>query len=246
MNKILRVYTELDGFFDFRRAMLQWLMTKSFVGDELRQREGDRMWDQHIARNYRDRRMDTFEYPGLGITSAAFKEAYESRGIEHFLMAYPTNLPDSILAKVIELEQLEEKPIAIKAVELFVNLFPFKFDKQMEDDFIAHCNTVFGGRFEVRLLNVDTREAEPNYYRQFQYVFKYDLMAESNKKFQTNLLRHPNPDTAFIVPDILARDTEAFQGPVADQIFAYSLTVGTMIRLIPISHDFYDCATFAK
>lgn len=242
MNRLLKAYAEVDGFFDTRRAVLQWLMTEGITDDELRKREGDRLWEMHMAKNYRERRMDTFEFPGLGINRERFKEVWVKRSLEHFLMAYPTNMPTMMLSKILELEQLTDKPIDIKGVTLYINIFPYAFDDLMKEDFVAHCNSMFGGRFEIKLLNVDSREAEPNFYRQFDYVFKYDIMGEEHKAFQTNIIKQPTTGTSFVVPDILANEVDTFKGSVADRIFAYSMTVAAVLTLIPISHDFYDAA----
>lgn len=242
MNRVLNAYAELDGFFDTRRALLQWLMTDGITDDVLRKREGDRLWNLHMAKNYRERRMDTFEFQDLKINRKVFKELWDKRSLEHFLMAYPTNMPDQMLAKILELEQLTDKPIDIKGVTLFINIFPYEFDEPMKTDFIDHCNSKFGGRFEIKLLNIDVRNAEPSFYKQFQYVFKYDILGEDSKAFQTNIMHQPTLETAFVVPDILAKEATAFQGSVADRIFAYSLTVAAVVKFIPINHAFYDAA----
>lgn len=240
MNRIIKIYTELDSFYDYRRGLLQWIMTQGISDDVLRKREGERLWEQHMAKNYAERRMDTFEYPALGINRDVFRKAHAERSLTNFLMYYPTNLSRQLVTKVIELEQLTDIPINIGGLVLYVNLFPYEFDEELRQGFIDHCFTLFGGRVEVKTLFEDTSKAEPLYYRQFDYVFKYDILGEDCRAFQDNLLGQPNTNTAFIVPDVLVREVEAFQGPIIDRIFAWSMTMAATVRIVPIAHSFYD------
>lgn len=244
MNRHLKIYTEILGLYDYRRGLLQWLMTEGIVNDdELRKREGDRLWNLHMAANYKERRMDTFEFPMLGINKAKFDALFNEHKLEHWLMFYPTNMAKQLLRKVIELEQLSEKPIDIKGVTLYVNTWPYMFDGVLQDELVASLEHSFGGRFEVKLQYADMRDAEPYHYQQYDYVFKYDILGENTKNFQTKIKAQPIPDVTFVVPDILAREVEAFEGSVAERIFAYSVTVVTVVKIVPISHDFYDCAS---
>lgn len=243
MNRNLLVYTEVQSMYDMRRGLIQWAMTEGIVNDDnLRVREGDRLWDLHIARNYDERRMDTFDYPHVGITKAKIDALVKEAKLEHWLMFYPTELCRSLFRRIIELEHLIEKPLDIKGVTLYINTFPYVFDDAMNTDFIAHCNSLFGGRFDIKLQFIDTSQAEPSFYRQFNYVFKYDILAEASAHFQSTIAKQPIPDVTFVVPDILSREVEAFTGPVADRIYAYSLTITQVLKLIPISHTFYDVA----
>ena len=243
MNRNLKVYTEVQSMYDMRRGLMQWLLTEGISNDDsLRRREGDRLWDLHIAKTYAARRMDLFEYPAVGVNKAKVEALLAEAKLEHWLMYYPTSLCWTLFRKIIELEHLEEKPLDIKGVTLYVNTFPYEFGPEMEQSFLEHCNTLFGGRFEVKLQSIDTRNAEPYFYQQYNYVFKYDIMDEPYKAFQTKLMQQPIPNVTFVIPDILSREVEAFEGPVADRIFAYSLTVSQVVKLVPISHAFYDYA----
>lgn len=240
MNKTIKVYADIDTFFDMRRGIIQWLATEGITDDVLRKREGDRLWDTYCAKSYLERRMDTMEFPGINVTQAKFKEAWANRSIENFLMAYPSNASKTMLKNILELEQLTDKPLAIKGVDLYVNTWPYNFDKELSDSFVAHCTTLFGNRFNVKALDINVLGAEPNFYKQFDYVFKYDILSEDYKKFQTSLIQQPIPDVTFLVPDVLVKESDFFKGSVSDRIFAYSVTVATSVKLIPISHDFYD------
>lgn len=242
MNRNLKIYTEIRGLYDYRRGILQWMMTEGITDDVLRTREGDRLWNLHIASNYKDRRMDTFEYPHLGINKAKFDAVDKQYKLEHWLMFYPTNMGKQLFRRVIELEQLIEKPIDIKGVTLYVNTWPYQFDDEMKELLQKTLDHLFGGRFEVVLQDMDVTNAEPFFYKQYNYVFKYDIMDEPYKKFQSLVGQQPVPDTTFVVPDILMREVEGFTGSVAERIFAYSLSISTVFKMIPISHDFYDAA----
>lgn len=240
MNRNLKVYTEVQSMYDMRRGLIQWLLTEGITDDVLRAREGDRLWDLHIARNYEERRMDTFDYPHVGITKAKIDALVKEAKLEHWLMFYPTSLCRTLFRKIVELEHLDEKPLDIKGVTLYVNTFPYEFDGAMQDEFLAYCNSLFGGRFDIKLQFSDTTEAGPAFYRQYNYVFKYDVLAEAGAHLQTTIKSMPIPEVTFVVPDILSREVEGFTGAVADRIYAYSLTLAHVFKLIPISHAFYD------
>ena len=243
MNRLIKVYTELDSLYDYRRGLLQWLLTEGITDDELRKREGDRLWNLHIDKNYRERRMDTFEYPGLKINAERFKALYKERTLTNFLMYYPTKLSRNLLSSVIDLEQLTDVPITIQGVVLYLNLFPYVFDEELKQDLVEHLGTLFGGRVEVKLIDEDMRKADGSYYRQYNYVFKYNLLGEENRVFQETMSKHPNPETAFIIPDVLNREADAFAGSVKDWMFAWSLSVAQVARFIPVGHDLYDFET---
>ncbi|WP_228493052.1 hypothetical protein, partial [Pseudomonas aeruginosa] len=83
-----------------------------------------------------------------------------------------------------------------------------------------------------------------SYYRQFDYVFKYDfLLNEDYKSFFENVGKPPIPDTAFLVPDLLVQETEYLEGSIYDRIFAQSIALAPVLKLIPINKGFYDYLT---
>lgn len=241
MSRTLVVFTELDSIYDSRRGIIQWMMTEGIDNEQQRKTKGDLDWEQHIQTNYQNRRMDTFEYPAFKITKESFEKAYASRSITNWLMYYPSNVLKKLIKVIIDLEGLMDKPIDIKGVDLHVNIFPYQFDQDLQDKLIDHVQHALGNIVKVKVMNVDTREADSSFYKQFNYVFKYDfLMAEGSSKTMDSLKAFPIPDTGFIVPDILVKEVEGLQGPIADRIFALSVLLAPCLRLVPISHSFYD------
>ena len=241
MNRIIKIYTEADTLFDSRRGILQHLMTQHISEDTKRKAEGDRLWDLHIAANYKNRRLDTFEFPHLGITREKFEKFYEQRAVSHWLMYYPTNFVKDLLPTVLDLEGLSDKPIDIKGIEVYVNTFPYLFDEELKQSFLDHCRSAFAGVVNVKLLDTDVREAGAGYYQQFDYVFKYDLLTSKHSKpFMNSLTTVMIPDVTFVVPDVLVKETDELTGPISDRIFAMSVLIAPALKLIPIKHQFYD------
>lgn len=242
MNKTLKVFTDLDSFYDSRRGILQHLLTPNFEGtDEERKLRADGLWDMHVAENYKNRRMDTFEYSFFDINREKYLAAYKERELSNWLMYYPSALSDKLVRLILDLEGLDDRPISIKGVELFVNIHPYAFDDEMVNEFISYCNTLFKGIVSVKTLNVPIADANAAFYGQFNYVFKYDLLlSEDGKIFMESLKDHPIPDTAFVVPDILVQEVDTFEGTISERIFALGVTLGAVMRLIPVRHDIYD------
>ena len=241
MNRVLEIYTEIDCIYDPRRGLLSLLMTEGIEEDAKRKAEGDRLWELHIAKNYKEREFDTFSYPFFKIDREKYEGVWKKRSLSDWLMYYPSNFYNDFLRTVVELEQLDERPVAIKTVNLNVNTFPYEFDQAMLDDFILHCRAAFKGLVTVKTFSSDPAKMTSSYYKQFPYVFKYDsLIGEDSKLLMESLSKLPIPNTAFIVPDILAKKLDTFTGSPSDLIFSLSLSVGTAITLIPIKHQFFD------
>lgn len=242
MNKRLNIFAEMHTLYDYRRGLISWLLTEDFQGtlDE-RKAEGDRLWDLHFAKSYKERRFDYFEYPEHNINRARFDELYAKRSLEHWLFYYPTNFMDDLLKVILEQENLSEKPISIQGLDLHVNIWPYQFDEEDQANFIAYCKTAFRGMVNVKIMNIDSTNLTPLFYRQFAYVFKYDLMmSQSSEALNKTLSETPIPDTAVIVPDILIQESEHFTGLISDRIHAVAAILGLVIKLVPINHRFYD------
>lgn len=244
MNKTLNVYTELDSVYDSRRGILQHLMVPEGKDpDEVRKAKADNLWDMHIADNYKKRTMDRFEHPLFGINKAKFEEAFAQRGLSHWMMYYPSNVMYRLLKNVLEMEGLEDKPISIKGIDLFVNVYPYPFDDQLKQSFISFCKTIFKGIVNVKVLDINPAEATAHFYKQFDYVFKYDvLMGKESKALMDSLKANPIPNTTFVVPDIEIKETEHFEGTVYDRLFALSIALAPAFKLIPARHNLYDYA----
>jgi hypothetical protein len=243
MNKVLTAYTELDSIYDSRRGLLQHLMTLDITDDDKRKAEGDRLWGLYVAKNYEERRMDTFSFPQFGIDRAKFDQLWKERNLSHWLMYYPSQFYKEFIKVVIDQETLTEKPIGIKGITLFVNIFPYAFDEEMKKDFLAHCTSAFGGLVDVKLVNTNPAEHTSTYYKQYNYVFKYDfLIGEDSKKFMESLPQAPTPDTLYIVPNVLVKEATDLKGTPEDIIFAMSVSAGPALTMVPVRHWFYDSA----
>ena len=245
MNRRIGAYTEVDCLFDVRRAILSLMVTDNMAdkGDKLRKVEGDALWDIHFAKNYKERRLDLFEYPALGINREKFQARYDQRTVSDWLFMYPTNLRDRIVKAILEQEQLVDRPINISGIDLYVNTFPYAFDEEMLANLQAYCNTAFKGFVKVKLVNYDSKQMTTLFYKQFNYVFKYDLlMSERYKAFMDSLAVTPIPETCMIVPDLLIEETSELCGPIADRIQAVLMMIAPAVKLISIDHSFYDYA----
>lgn len=257
MNKVITAYADVDSMFDYRRALIQKYITQGMTGlpshpteDELaafnerRRVEGDKLWELYIAKNYKERRMDTFEFPFFQFTSSKFKALFKERNLKDWAFGwYSTNFMSLFLTTIIDQEQLTEIPISIKGVVLYINTFPYEFDEPLKASLVDHCKTRFGGRVDVKVITSDVRNATVSFYKQYNYVFKYDLMLnEDYKPLFDSIGSPPIPETTFIVPDLLVREQEEFEGSPADLLFAGSLGIAPAFKIIPVSHSFYDYA----
>lgn len=255
MNKTIEAYADVDSLFDYRRALIQKFITQGMTGlsdnpteeeetafIERRRLEGDKLWDLYVAKNYQERRMDTFQYPFIQFDKFKLKELVKARTIKDWGFGYyPTNFMSKFLKVVIDQEQLTEAPISIKGVVLTINVFPYEFDEALNEALIAHCKTRFSGRVDVKVISADVRDATVNYYKQFHYVFKYDLLLnEEHKPLMESIGNPPIPNTTFIVPDLLVLENEAFEGSIGDRIFACSLGTAAVFKVVPIDRSFYD------
>lgn len=245
MNRRIGAYTEVDCIYDSRRAILSLMATEdmSDKGDRLRKAEGDALWDLHFAKNYKERRMDTFEYPAFGINREKFLERYNKRSVSDWLFMYPSGIRDRLVKVILEQEQLVDRPINISGIDLYINVFPYVFDEEMMDSFKKHCETMFQGFIKVHLLNLDYRNMTTLFYKRFNYVFKYDmLLSEDYKAFADSLTVTPIPDTCVAVPNLLVEETDELTGPIADRIQAMGYMISSTVKLISIDHSFYDYA----
>lgn len=242
MNREIKLYAELDTLFDYRRGLLQWLMTEGIEDDDKRKAEGDRLWDLHIAKIYKERRMDVFDFPGFKL-DAKFKELYKKRSISNWLMYYPTNFGKEAIKTILDLEGFTDKPIDVKGITLFLNIAPYELDEEAKEELIEHCTRMFKGLVRVSLVDQDTKYMDASYYSRFNYVYRYDILSgENTETFMKSLKDTPIPEVTFIVPDLLIKEVDTLTGDVADRIFALSIVVAPSMKLIPISHSFFDCS----
>ncbi|MNM09001.1 hypothetical protein D3C81_190810 [compost metagenome] len=257
MNKLLNAYSDVDTLYDFRRGLIQKWLTRGMQQDESamddeqfkayqhqRRMAGDNLWELHIERNYKERRMDTFDYPFCGMKEDVFLGLYKERSLTDWGYGYyPTNFFRDFVKVIIDQEGLTDKPIAIRGVMLHVNVHPYVMDEEAKESLKAHILTRFGGRVDVTIVDFNVKDATPNYYKQFDYVFRYGmLLYEENQLFFEQLAAPPIPNTTFLVPDILLKQSEHLTGTPYDILFAQSLAMAHTFKTVPIKHQFYDYA----
>ncbi len=240
MNRVLKVYVELDGLFDYRRGLIQKLITQDIVNDSERKRKGDELWATYCETNYNKRNIDNFEYPGLDLKHDQWVKAYKERSIGDFLMFYPTNLPSYLFRKIIEIEAANEKPLDISGLTLFVNVHPYVLDDELKEELIQHLRVRFGGKFVIKLLDHDPSTMTSTYYRQFDYVFKYDILSGPYEWFRRSLETKPIPEVTFFVPDLFAEDVPDIEATPQSLLFACSISVSAIWKMVPIEHNAFD------
>lgn len=257
MNKLLNAYADVDTLYDYRRGLIQKWLTRGMQKDEAamtdaqfeayqtqRRLAGDNLWELHIQRNYAERRMDTFDYPFCGMKEAVFLDMYKERTISDWGYGfYPTNFFKDFVKVIIDQEQMTDKPISIRGIMLHINVYPYVMDEAAKEALKAHVLTRFGGRVDCTVVDFDIKDSTPSYYKQFDYVFRYgQLLYEENKLFHEMLTNPSIPNTTFLVPDILLKESEHLTGTPYEILFAQSIPMAQSFKTVPIKHAFYDYA----
>jgi hypothetical protein len=243
MNRSLSVYADVEAFFDYRRGLLQCLMTDHIEDPDQRKAEGDRLWDLYIARNYRDRKFDTYNYTHIGIDAERFKAIHAQRSLAHWAtgMYYPTKLISTMVARIIDIEGLTEKPMDIKEVKLFVNTWPYQFDEEHIAELVEFIRVGLRGLVQVQAFSSDPAKHDAKFYGQYNYVFRYNLLLdETCEALMNSFQANPIPETNFVVPDVLVRPNDTFAGEHKDWMMASLLMMAPAIKLLPIEHSLYD------
>ena len=242
MNRDIGVYATLDSFYDYRRGLIQGIITKNFKGTEdQRKAKGDELWDKFFDKDYKQRRMDLYEKPKLGLTKKSFEQAYKERNNGSFVHYYPSNLFRFMLKHIIESEELAEGPRGIRSITLTINTFPYELDAEMNQELKESVFRRFRGKFEVRTINQDPATKTTSFYAAFQHVFVYNLLlGEEHKWLMESLGSHPIPETKFHVPALLIDDKNEITGSPSDVIFAVSMALATAFTVLPINPNVYD------
>jgi len=256
MNKTIEVYAEIDTLFDARRAIIQKWMTRHLHQDEAnlsdaqfeayitdRRMQGDDLWEMHIAKNYRERKFDHFNFPSFGLTRAVFEQLFKERSVADWRYGfYPTSFTQDMMKVIIDQEQLTDKPIEISGVVLNINTHPYVCDEALTAELVGCVQDWFGGRVEVKASSVDTKTVTPRFYRPFDYVFKYDFFLGDYKVFAEALENEPIPNVCFLVPDIQREATDELIGSPYEILFAQSFALLSHLRTMPVRHSLYDYA----
>jgi len=258
MNRVIQCYTEVDSIYDARRGITQKWMVRDLINPnadqmsdaeyaeymKLLRYEGDARWEKFAEKNYKERRMDRFEYPGLTFNREQFNELYKARSLSDFGFGYyKTKFTQNFLKTVLDMELLSETPISFSKIVLHVNIYPYAMDEEMRKDLVDHLQLRFGGKVEVKTINSRSSTHDVSFYKQFNYVMKYDLLiGEDSKILSESVGSIPIPETTFIIPDILVKESDEFTGEIADRIFSSTLQLAPVFRIMPIHHSFYDYA----
>lgn len=258
MNRVIQCYTEIDSIYDPRRGITQKWMVSDLINPDadnmtddqyaeyikLLRYEGDARWEKFAQTNYKERRMDRFEYPGLTFNRTQFNEMYKARSLADFGFGYyKSKFTQNFLKTLIDLELMAETPNMFSKIVLHVNIYPYVMDEPMRQDLVDHLQLRFGGKVEVKTINSRSTTHDVSYYGQFDYVLKYDLLiGEDSKTLCESVGSIPIPGTTFIIPDILVKESDEFTGEIADRIFSSTLQLAPVFRVMPIHHSFYDYA----
>lgn len=247
MNRVIKVYTELDSLYDTRRGTLELLLLEHAlkernIPESERKTVANKLWDNHIDKNYKERILDTFEYKAFGINRKTFIERYNKRSIKDWEHYYPSSLADLMIKTIMDLELIEEKPIDISGITLVVNTYPFDFDEELNNGLIGYLRTALNNIVDVKLMSFDVRDQTLDFYKNYDYVFKYDILtSEATKAFQESIGGNVKvPDLKILIPDILVKPNDTFTGNVSDMIEVLTVTLAPTVTIIPIKHSVYD------
>lgn len=243
MNRTLKVYVDVDSLFDYRRALLQYMMTEGIEDPEERVVKGDKLWAAHIERNYKERRFDTFNYPQFSIDEDRFNTIYRQRSVEHWQagMFYPTRLVKQMIKRIIDIESISDKPLEIKEIKVYVNTFPYEFSEEHLAELEECVRVGLKGLGVVSTFFSNPSDHDAKFYGNYDYVFRYNMVLdESALAFFDSFTANPIPKTSFILPDILARGNDTFSGPPKEWMLAAFLWLGPALKLLPIEHSLYD------
>lgn len=240
MNKEIKVYTELDSWFDYRKGLIMGLLADNSLPLEQRLTNAHTKWEQHIKKQYEDRRFDIYHYPSANINADDFKRAYDQRNINSFIYYMPSNLGSLLLKTIMETEYEYEQLTNIKSFSITVNTFPYVLDEEQQKELINSLQGRFKGRHPITLIHKDVTKATPSFYRTFNYVYKYDILLNDYKSFMEALPKEPIPETVFFVPDVLLKPVEHITGKPHTVLEAFGLTIVNIMSIKPIPKSIYD------
>ncbi|EBV8434066.1 hypothetical protein AVA65_07440 [Salmonella enterica subsp. enterica serovar Minnesota] len=244
LNRILKIYTELDALFDYRRGLVQHLLTshKTYKSDAERVLDGDKQWELYLADRYRKRRLDNFDIPELKLSTAAYNALYKERRLEHFLMYYPSALEKHMFKMIMDIEMLDNPTPSIKGAVLYVNTFPYQLDDELNALLADTVNRRFGGRYNVQLVHSDPKTFTANTFGQYDYVFKYDILTGNYEWFMKSLAETQIPNTTFFLPSLFLNTNDMIVGGPEDMIYAVASTLAPAVKFVPCSPVIYDYA----
>lgn len=216
--------------YDVKRAVIEKLLNPSVT------------FDEGFAKTYKERRIDIFNKPEIGVTQEAYAELYKNRDISIFMgKILPTPLLTSVLGIILDFDQLVGKPINLGTITHHVNIYPYELDDDLANSLTESLSAVLPYTHDIVLVKVPPKELVPSYFRKFDHVFKYDLLGENSEEFCKSLPTNPIKDVKFHIPDLFMKEPgNDLQGSPKDVILKMSVVLAPFITLIPISHAVYD------
>lgn len=240
MNKEIRVYTDFDSWWDYRKGLLFKLITDSSKSTLERTAEILTKWDQYAEKLYAERRFERYDFPHLNITHEQFLEAYKNRSVDDIVFYVPSNLNAVLFKTFMEIETQYDQYRGIRSIEIDLNTYPYIFDEQLQKELIESLRNRFRNRFKVNLIYRDISKITPLFFKNYSYVYKYDILLGDYPEFTKNLAKEPIPEVVFFVPDIYIKAVENITGKPADVIDAFAMTVAPQIGLKSVHHSIYD------
>lgn len=242
LNRMLRIYVELDSLFDFRRGLVQKQLVagKRFNSDAERVIEADRLWEMYVEKRYRKRVLDVFDIPELNVSTEQYRKDLKARTITDFEMYHPSAIEKSMFKMIMDLEMMEDTTPSIKGATLYVNTFPYLLDDELNAQLRDSVSRRFGGRYGVEIVHSDPSAFTALTYGQYDYVFKYDILLGNYEWFLRSLMDTQIPGTTFIVPSLFHEMNEMVKGTPEDMIYAVAPTLSPAVKIVPCSVEVYD------
>lgn len=239
----LRLYSDLDSFFDTRRGILTKIARETKPNFE---------WSDY-AEVYKARRMDTYVRPDLGITPEKFEERFAKRSIddwadENECYFFPTNLITEIIQIVRGMEFGAHETIQISKISLSLNCYPFVLSDELAAELVSVVETSFKLPVEVRLVNVEYDKQTAIYLNGYDYVFRYGhLLRPEFKVWFETITTAQKAGTVYIVPELLVKafadsaETKFLNDvPIGDHIRKCSSVLGGVAIFVPVDKKLFD------
>ena len=238
----ITVYTDLDSLFDTRRGILHKLALESG--------NSGFNWDVNFKEIYARRKYDIFNQPELGITQEKYQERFDKRTLDDFAdtkCAYvlPSKLINHMFNIVRELEFGVGKMLSNSTFVMTVNLYPFELTAERQQALEETLRGAVKFNIGINFVYIPYEEQRAKFLNSFQYVFKYDLfLSQYMKNYWSDYGTCQPSNVKFIVPDVLAKQTELPEGMDAESprslISKLNISLGGKTTFVAIDKTIYD------
>lgn len=223
------IYTDMDSLWDTRRAVMEQMLPET------------EDWEEHYGKLYKERRLDYFAKPELGITQEGYETAFEQRDLSIFEKAFPSRLLPKVLSIIMDVENFVGKPINVGTFQFTVNLWPFVIPDDLRETISTVLSQSIIYNHTIRLISVPYDRQDALFFKPFTHAFKYDVLGKNGKALMESLVKHPIPGTKFFVPDICQKEPDGKYAADPEEIIQkMSVFLASAITLIPMRHDVYD------